>query len=325
MKNVSLSLFLFAILWQGTACADSLQSIRTILELPDNQIDLGKAKLVIDKLIDPTINIKANRKKIDSMLAEIKAMLPAYASNSDKLQALKTYLYSAGSWNGYQPYKYDFDDPLGLEVSHKLLPNYLVTKKGNCVSMPLLFIILGQRLGLGMTAAVAPMHIFVKLRDDLGNQINLEATSGANPARDVWIRQQIPMTDDAVANGVYLSPLSKKETVALMAETLIEYDMQQREYEKAIEASDLVLEYSPKAVDAMIHKGAAYARLIKEQFISQYPSPNLIPQEKRAYYEYLDRNNRLWYAKAEELGWREPTEANEAQYQQTVNRAKSVQ
>ncbi len=35
--------------------------------------------------------------------------------------------------------------------------------------MPFLFIILGQKLGLDVTASTAPEHVFVKYRDDMGN------------------------------------------------------------------------------------------------------------------------------------------------------------
>jgi len=318
MRYVFLIWVLFAVTPSNAASADGLNPIRAILKLPDSQIDLGKAKLVIDKMIDPNINIKANLKKIDSMVTDIQMQMLFNASSADKLQALRGYLYSPNQRNGHQPYEYDFSDPYGKTISHKLLPNYLVSKKGNCVSMPFLFIILGQRLGIDVTAATAPEHIFVKYRDDMGNQINLETTSGANPARDVWIRQQNPMTDEAIANGIYLRPLSKKETVALMIETLIEDYMHKRQYAKAIEASDLVLEYFPKAVDPMIHKGAAYGRQIRDKYESKYPSPNLIPPEERADFEYLDRNSLLWYAKAEALGWRMPSEVHEAQYKQTV-------
>lgn len=324
MRRIYLACICCFVLLCSTACADNLSPIRGILKLPDSRIDLAKAKLTIDKMIDPSIDIKANLKRIDSMANDIQMRLLFNASNADKLQALKVYLYMANQWNGYQPYEYDLSDPLGKVISHKLLPSYLVTRKGNCVSMPFLFIILGQRLGIDVTAAVAPDHILVKYKDDTGNQVNLETTSGANPARDVWIRQQTPMTDEAVANGVYLRPLNKKETVALMIETLIEHYMLKGQYEKAIEASDLVLEYSPKAVDAMVHKGAAYARLIKVHFISKYPTPNLIPPEKRPHFEYLERNNQLWYAKAEALGWRQPSATQDTQYMQTVDRVRSV-
>lgn len=322
-------IFLFVIAFMtvpcGAASADGLSPIRSILKLPDNQIDLAKAKLTVDKMIDPTVNIKASLKKIDSMVAEIQMGLLFQSSSSEKLQALRAYLYTANNWNGHQPYGYDFSDPYGKTISHKLLPNYLASKKGNCVSMPFLFVILGQRLGIEVTAATAPEHIFAKFKDESGNWISLETTSGANPARDIWIRQQNPMTDESVANGIYLRPLSKKETVALMVDTLIEDFIHKHQYEKAIEASDLVLEYHPKSVEAMLHKGYSYGRMIIDKYASRYSAPNLIPPAERADYEYLDRSSLLWYTKAEALGWRMPTDAYKAQYKQTVNRAKLAQ
>ncbi|MCK9345058.1 MAG: hypothetical protein M0P64_02955 [Candidatus Pacebacteria bacterium] len=309
----------------SAAFANDLSPIQAMLRLPENQIDLGKAKLTIDKMIDPSIDIMANLKKIDSMVANIQMGLLFNASSPEKLQVLRTYLYTANPWNGQRPYQYDLADPYGEDISHKLLPSYLESRKGNCVSMPFLFIILGQRLGLEVTAATAPEHIFVKYKANNEGWINLEATSGANTARDVWLRQQMPMTDEAIANGVYLRPLSKKETVALMTDTLIEHYMHKHQYEKAIEASDMVLEYSPKAVNAMLHKGASYARLIKDRFINKYPRPDLIPLEERSNYAFLDRNSRLWYDKAEALGWRMPTEVYKAQYKQVVERARLAQ
>ncbi len=322
MRGIVLVLTMLFLMGGSIAVANELAPIRTILNLPENQIDLGKAKLTIDKMIDPSIDVKVNLKKIDSMVASIQMGLFFNASSDEKLQALRTYLYTPNQSNGQRPYQYDLSDPYGKDLRHKLLPNYLESRKGNCVSMPFLFIILGQRLGLDVTAATAPEHIFVKYKADNGYWINLETTSGANPARDEWLRQQMPMTDDAITNGVYLRPLSKKEAVALMADTLIEHYMHKHQYEKAIEASDLVLEYSPKAVTAMIHKGASYARLINERFVRKYPRPDLIPQTERSYYTFLDQNNRLWYDKAETLGWRMPVETNNAQYNPVVERAK---
>jgi len=322
MKRIFLGLMLLAIASSNAVCADNLDPIRTILQLPENQIDLGKAKLTIDKMIDPRIDIKANLQRLDSMAAEIQSKLASNASDQDKLQALRTYIYTAGAWNGYLPYSYDLSDPSGTRISNKLLPNYMTTKNGNCISMPILFTILGQRLGLDVTLAIAPEHFFVKYRDGLGNQINLETTSGAKPARDIWMWQQSPMTDEAIANGVYMRALSKKEAVAEMVQVLAEYYSQQHRYEQMMQASDLILKYSPKSVAAMLHNGHACAEIFKEQFLRKYPGPNLIPPEKRPYFVKLERDNQLWYAKAEALGWREPTREQEAQYLQTIKKVR---
>lgn len=98
------------------------QKIKALIEQPENSIDFAIAKLEIDKIIDPTINVAANTKKLDAIVAAINRMLPPGSSSSDKMQALKKYLYEPGAWNNYQPYQYDFSDPMGTKIANKLLP-----------------------------------------------------------------------------------------------------------------------------------------------------------------------------------------------------------
>jgi regulator of sirC expression with transglutaminase-like and TPR domain len=294
------------------------QRLWAILRKPDDQIDLARAKLTIDKLVDPSIDVDATLKQIDEMAGAVKAM-PGF--DADKLEVLRRYIYEAGSWNDNRPFQYDLGDPLGRQIENKLLPTYLASRKGNCVSMPLLFIVLGQRLGLDVTASAAPTHILVKFRSDEFGWINLEATSGAKPARDVWIRQQMPMTEQALADGVYLQPLTKKETIAEMAVVVAENFLQRHEYEQSIAVTDVVLRYYPKAVDTMILKGVAYGRMATARFAGNYPSLDSVPERYRGYFAYLSDNSRAWFAKAEALGWREETRDEKQDYLQKVDQA----
>jgi regulator of sirC expression with transglutaminase-like and TPR domain len=302
----------------------SAKRLRAILKQPEQEIDLARTKLTIDKLINPTIDVDANLKKIDALVTEIKTMPGFGASSTSKMLALKRYIYEPGEWNNFKPYQYDLDDPLGTKLSNKLLSNYMLSKKGNCVTMPLMFVILGQRLGIDVTAATAPLHILVKFRDETGAWYNLETTSGANPARDIWYREQMPMTDEAVANGVYLRPLTRKETVAVMVTTLAEHYFEQLEFEKAITLSDLTLEYYPRDVEAMVRKGSAYYRLLGKYYLEKYRSPDEIPIRAKGHFAYLSQNNLQWFAKAEALGWREPSKEDEEKYLQKVSQARNV-
>jgi regulator of sirC expression with transglutaminase-like and TPR domain len=303
---------------------ESAKHLRTILQQPEQEIDLARVKLTIDRMIDPAVDIEAGLKKIDAMVAKIKTMPDHGPSSTAKMLTLKRYIYEPGEWNNFQPYQYDLDDPLGTKLSNKLLPRYLESKKGNCVTMPLLFVILGQRLGIDVTTATAPLHILVKFKDETGNMYNLETTSGANPARDVWYREQMPMTDEAVANGVYLRPLTRKETVAVMVTTLAEHYFEQREFEKAITISDLTLEYYPRDVEAMVRKGSAYYRLLAKYYLEKYRSPVEIPDRAKGHFAYLSQNNRQWFAKAEALGWREPSKEDNEKYLQKVSQERNV-
>lgn len=298
---------------------DQAQQLKAILEQPENGIDFARVKLSIDKMIDPSIDIEANVEKIDAIVKSILTMLVANATSMVRMLAIKKYLYEAGAWNDYQPYQYDFADPKGTKIKNKLLPTYLVTKKGNCVSMPLLFIVLGQRLGIDVTASTAPAHVLVKYTDsETGKTYNLETTSGANFSRDVWYQQTMHVTDKALKNGAYLQKLSKRETVAVMATVLAENYSDRQEYEKAMMISDVVLKYYQNDVDAMLMKGTLFYRLLAKNYLKKYPAPNLIPEIERPYFEFLAINNRYWFEKSESLGWREPTQYDEQNYLKAV-------
>lgn len=300
------------------------RQLKALLQTPADKIDLAQAKLTIDKLVDPSIDVPANLTKIDAIVATIRSMLPSNPTDNDTLNTLRRYLYQPGPWNGNQAYSYDLDDPLGTKIANKLLPYYLETRKGNCVSMPLLFVILGQRLGLDITASTAPLHIFVKYTDrQTQKTLNIEATSGGTVARDEWIRQQIPMTDTALQNGLYLQPLTKTETVATMALTLAEHYSAAKQYKKAVHISDLILEKYPKNADSMVRKAFCFSQLMQKEFVSRYPSAEDIPEDQQGYFAYLADNRQHWYAQAAALGWRAPDDQQDTQYLKRVQNAKA--
>ena len=290
---------------QHQARSDAAEAVRAVLATPDDQLDFAKAKLEFDKIIDPTIDIDAWMQKLSQMEQVVRTMAGPSASRWEKLGAIQKYIYASGEWNDHRPYAYDLADPLGKNISNKLLTTYLSTRRGNCVSMPILFLILANRLGEHVTASTAPSHIFVRVVDDTtGKTINLEPTNGAGPTRDVWIRQQFPMTDQAIANGLYLQTLTKKETLALMASTVLEYYYGDGRYLDAIQIADVILEYYPKLVSALVTKGSAYGRLAEVNFEQRYPTRNDIPLDLRPEYQRLHEQNYAIIDQAEALGWR---------------------
>ena len=125
-------------------------------------------------------------------------MIPPGADASTRVEVLRRVLFTAGAWNDNRPFTHDMTDPYGRKPGNKLLSDYLADRRGNCVTMPVLMIILGQRIGLDMTAASAPLHVLVRFRDDAGKLWNLQATSGGFPARDQHYRDLLPIPDRAM-------------------------------------------------------------------------------------------------------------------------------
>ena len=284
---------------------NAIQTVLALLDVPEHKLDFARAKLTIDNLIDPAIDVEASLSEIDGMVQAIWGMVGPSASSMEKVAAIRTYIYKSGPWNGYRPYQYDHDDPLGIHLPNKLIPNYVASRRGNCITMPFLFIMLADRMGVNVTASTAPLHVMVKFTDDAtGRTYNLETTSGALPAREVWYRQNMPMTDRAISNGLYLRTLTRKETVAVMATVLVEHYLDRGQYEKSIAAADAVLRYYPDYAYTLVKKGTAYYHLLNENYYKKYPTPRDIPFMEQSRFIHWSESNRLAFERAEALGWR---------------------
>ena len=296
------------------------QTIEEILELPEEQINLAIAKLIVDKMVDPSIDVNLYLAKLDDMIVEINKLLGPRTKSMDKMLAVKTYLFDSGEWNNYQPYVYDLSDPLGRKIKNKLLPNFMESKKGNFVSMPFLFLILGKKMGIDVVASTAPLHIFVRFKDDFtGDVWNVETTNGGNPARNVWYVQQFGITEEAIRNGVYLKDLSNKETISLMLMEVEQSYIENKEYEKALEICDLALKYYPNYTYALARKGNAYACILDRDVKQKgYSRENPLPKDKEDYYKNIFKMNMQCFEQAESLGWKETGKDFDEKYLQMV-------
>ncbi len=269
-----------------------------------SSLDFASVKIEVDRMIDPSIDVNAQLVKIDQMVATIKAMLPPNATSWDKVETIRRYIYQAGAWNDGRAFSYDHDDPYGLDVRNKLLSDYIQDRRGNCITMPFLFIILGQRLGLDVTPAMAPLHVFVKFTDDQGVTHNLEATSGAGRARDQHYRNLLPITDVAISNGVFLTPLDAEQSVAVIAAVIVEELIAEGRYHDAMAVADILIEHYPMFAYIMVKKATASYYLLKENFHEKYPTAVEVPEDQRPYLAYLQRINQGMFDRAESLGWR---------------------
>lgn len=309
----------------STAQAGSFTRLEWILKTPETKIDLTKAKLTIDHMIDPNINEVATGKALDDLVSAIKATLPPNASKQNTLIGLRRYIYLAGEWNHSQPFSYDLDDPFGNNIQSKLIANYLSNKKGNCVSMPILVLLLGQKLGLDISLSTAPEHLFLKFNNGTGQTVNLEATNKAAPVDDAVYLSQYPMSDASIKSGIYMQSLNKKETVSVMMTTLMEAFYQRNDQENVIAVADLALKYYPKNISAMLHKGTAYATIIQQEYEQNYPLPSMIPATLMPRFLELNKNRDYWYDQAEALGFVRPDQANEDQYKLRIQQEKAKQ
>ena len=116
----------------------------------------------------------------------------------------------------YEPFGYDFNDVFGHKTPENLFVSKLLeTRKGNCHSLPYLYKILAEELGIQAYLALAPNHVYIKHKSVRDGWYNTELTSGIFPI-DAWIMASGFVHIDAITNGVYMKALNNRESIALV-------------------------------------------------------------------------------------------------------------
>ncbi len=115
------------------------------------------------------------------------------------------------------PFFYDFNDYSG-EKDHR---NYFVTKAlatgtGQCNSLPAIYLILAEQLGVTAYLSFAPHHSFIVYPDANGELNNYETTSHSK-LPDQWYKNYLQIKNEAVQSGIYLTPLNKKQIISNLA------------------------------------------------------------------------------------------------------------
>jgi regulator of sirC expression with transglutaminase-like and TPR domain len=305
----------------SSADKHNIDTIRALLEQPEEGIDLARAKLTIDKMIDPHTDIDGTIAKIDAMAEQVKGMLPPHASTWDMMLTMRRYLYQPGPWNDNQPWHYNFDQPLGNYLPDKLVANYLTTKKGQCISMPLLYLFIAQRVGMNVAYALAPNHSLVKIKIESGAWENIEATSGGIPSRLEFYQQHFPMSKASLDSGAYMRPLSKRESIAEMTEVLAQHYSELKKYEQVLAISELALKYAPNNIGARLFQINAYHAIIRRDFMGKYKFPEDIPGDQHPRFGELTDRAAFAERQVFALGFVMPTSAAKSKYLEVVHEA----
>jgi hypothetical protein len=166
------------------------------------------------------------------------------------------------------PFTYDFDDIFGhRHWQNMFVSKLLETHKGNCHSLPYLYKIIAQELGIGNDThlALAPNHFYIKHYSIKNGWYNTELTSGIFPV-DAWLMASGYIHIDAIKNGVFMKPLNEKESLTLCLIDLAQGYQKTEIFDNnfVIKCADKALTYFPNFVSAMIIKTEAQGKIIND-------------------------------------------------------------
>lgn len=111
-------------------------------------------------------------------------------------------------------FHYDYNDYSGEQDYRNLfITKCLATGFGQCASMPGVYLILAEKLGVKAYLSFAPQHSFIKHPDNSGNIVNYEPTSNWEIS-DKWYKDNLFISAEAVRSGIFLDTLNSRQVVA---------------------------------------------------------------------------------------------------------------
>ena len=221
------------------------------------------------------------------------------------------------------PMQYDFEDFRGEEDQSKLfVTKLLMTHTGQCHSLPLLYLILCEAVGAEANLAFSPQHTYIKFKDRQNNWYNLELTQG-KMVTDAFIIGSGFIKTEAIKNGLFMEPQTKKQAIALCLSDLASSYVHKYGYDKfVIQCADSVLSYAPGNPSALALKSnyhTAHFAYTVEQV--GFPPKDTLKVKYPRIYELMEARNNF-YRKMDSIGYVEmPKEAYEA-WLKSVNEEK---
>jgi len=205
------------------------------------------------------------------------------------------------------PYKYDFDDFFGDKDWRKMfVSKLLTTHSGNCHSLPFLYKILSEELGVKAYLAMAPNHTYIKLWCEKMGWYNTELTSGHFPI-DAWIMASGYVHLSAVQNRVYMDTLSDKQSIAVCLIDLAKgYEKKygdKSDYNFISKCCNLALKYYPQYVNGLILQAETEKKFFEKEMVkkkAEYPSDLFIDSSARGLFDRLQSQ----YVYIHQLGYR---------------------
>ncbi len=127
---------------------------REILEGPDNQIELGRAALLVATLEYPEIDVERWLAKLDEIAGEVRARTSPVADDLGRLQAVTRYLFGELKLRGNSEDYYDSRNSFLNDVIERGL--------GIPISLAVLLIEIGRRAEVPLVGIGLPGHFLVR-------------------------------------------------------------------------------------------------------------------------------------------------------------------
>lgn len=270
------------------------EPVNALFDLPESQIDTGRAALLFGREIYPHIDVDEYSRRIDVMAQEASRYVTRYSRPDDPetvVRALNTYYYKG--WG----VRYDKSPAARTKRRNWFVHHILDAKEGNCVTIPMLYMAFAQRLGYPVYGVEAPEHMFVRFVHPQLKMQNIELSSEAGAATDAHYAYTLNISDKAIRNGVYLRTLTRRDYLAILIMQNALAISEQGDEDRSIRYLEYGTFVDPRNALFLKNLSAAWVR---KAWAAKSPARE----------EECARIGWQYYSKAIEMGWTQDPDGN---------------
>jgi regulator of sirC expression with transglutaminase-like and TPR domain len=207
-----------------------------IIRKPEEDIQLDRAALYLAGEEYPEIDVPSHLAELDAFASQISLRVGYEAAPADLARAISGYLFDEVGFHGNYSEYYDPDN--------SFLNRVLETRTGIPITLSLIFLEVGRRLGLRCSGVGLPGHFIVGLDDseEYLDPFNSGATLSTGDCRNLVHKMSgghLEWTDE------FLAPYSKHDLLFRMLNNLKSVHMQNKQWAKAVGAIQRMAFISP--------------------------------------------------------------------------------
>lgn len=221
------------------------------------RIDLAEAALLCAQDAYPDLDIQSTLSDLDRLATTLQKRLPADFSTTHRLIALNNYLYKE---LGFTPNERDYYDP-----RNSFLNDVLARKTGIPITLSILYLEIGNRLGLKLKGVSFPGHFLVKVRVS-GGELVLDPYAGGKSLSEEELRERLgQFAGEQAAKSLpledFLEAASPRQILARLLRNLKVIYMEANDLERALAVMQRLVILLPDVPEERRDRGLAYARL----------------------------------------------------------------
>lgn len=218
---------------------------------------LAEACLLIAQDAYPDLDIAHYLTRIDALAATVRSRVAGDAFAEQKVVALNRHLFAE---LGFRGNALDYYDP-----RNSYLNQVLERRTGIPITLSILYLEIGRRLGLRLQGVSFPGHFLVKLRVS-GGQLVLDPFCGGEAQSETELRarlaQVLPQREaDTLPLAQFLQAATSRQILARLLRNLKGIYLQSEEAQNMLEVMQRMVMVAPHAAEEVRDRGLAYYRL----------------------------------------------------------------